>query len=165
MTHPSATIRPLPLGWGPRLRISGLPEILSFIGVLSIGLSIADALKGSPANWGGAVGAAAVGLFWCWSVAVRVAMTVAFIGADEEAIRWRSFFRVTEVPWADVEAVSVGTLLLVPNTPSELHTPVLVVTTSDGATKKVRASAWCNHRTLERWARDAMDVLTPIERD
>lgn len=165
MIRPGATVQPVPLGWGPRLRISGLPEFVSFIGLLTMGFSIADSLKGSPANWGGPVGVAAVGLTWCWSVAVRVAMVIAFIETDEKVIRWRSFFHVTEVPWADVEAVTVGTMLLLPNSPNDLRTPVLVVTTSDRAVHKVRASAWCSPRALERWANHAMGMSPPIGRD
>ncbi len=155
MTHPSRTVQSLPIGWGPRLRISGLPEFLSFIGVLTLGFSVVDALRGEPPNWGGPAGAIAVGVIWCWSVSVRIAMGVAYIEANENGIRWRTFFRVTEVSWSRVDAVAVGTMLLLPNNPTELRTPVLVVTTSDGGATKVRASAWCNRQSLERWAHDA----------
>lgn len=154
MIHPSRTVQSLPIGWGPRFRVSGLPEFLSFIGVLTLGFVVVGALRGRTENWGGPAGAIAVGVIWCWSVAVRIAMMVAFIEVNENGIRWRSFFRITEFPWTRVEAVTVGKMLLLPSTPYELRTPVLVVTTSDGAARKVRASAWCNRQSLELWAYD-----------
>jgi hypothetical protein len=131
-----------------------VPEFLSFIGVLTLGFSAADALMGSTQTWGNASAVVTVVLFWGWSLAVRFAMLVAIVEADDSGIRWRSLFRSSTMSWTDVDCVTVGTMLLVPGTPLEWRTPVLVVMGSDGAARKVRASAWCNRQSLERWAHE-----------
>ena len=144
---------PLRLGWGPRLRISGAPEFVSFIGVLTLGFSVVDALRGGTQNWGGIFAAITVIVFWFWSVAVRIAMVVAVVETNDSGIRWRSFFRVRQVPWSSVEAVTIGTMLLFPGRRTELRCPVVVVAQSDGVARKVRASAWCARQVMELWAR------------
>ena len=130
-----------------RLRCVGAAEFFSFIGVVVIVLIARDLVGGVAPISGGWVGDLLVVAFLAASLAVRVAVAIEYVIADDDGVRWRTLFRSSKLPWHRIEAIDIGTMYLLPQRRSD---DVLRILTTDGKVLKLRPSAWCES-AAQRW--------------
>lgn len=118
-----------------RVRLSGLAEFVTVGMAAGIGWAeVANPSGGWPV----------VVMFGAVALAVRIAVAVEFVVADRDGIAWRSLFRRDSASWDHVSAIGLGRMRLFPG--RGRGDECIEVTFANGATRRLRASAWCGSR-------------------